>query len=134
NQIAGDGIVEHTSGLITTKYNQPIRYTDDNGRFTRFSFMIRNASSGEADPNNYPLINADDDGVGTFTMFSTFEDLNFVGEIGRNPIVAEKDPLTNFNLTYQLSILSYFYGMYLFGLRFFTDNPLVNGNGVLGQP
>jgi len=48
----------------------------------------------------------------------------------QRPLVWNKDPLTNANLTYQLSVISYYMGLYIFGIDFFSKNFLVNNPEV----
>jgi len=124
NQIAGDGLVEESGNY----YNDAVRYTDKKGRFTRFGFAIlQDLEFDNADYPTYPLIEKN---ISTFpTIFNNnvyFTCGNYYqNEPFEHPLVWNKDPMTNAQLTYQLNVLSYYVGLYVFGLKFFTDNYIV---------
>jgi hypothetical protein len=124
NQVAGDGLVERG----TNWYNQAVRYTNEQARFTRFGFTIMaKYELATADYETYPKIEKASDTLllgGNDVYFWTGEfDDNSAGD---DALVVDKDPMTNFNLTYQLSFLSYYSGQYILGQKFFDNNWLVN--------
>lgn len=130
NLVAGDGLVQEGSNY----YNQAVRYTDKKGRFTRFGFSImKDLEFGEDDYPTYPLIE------NTITELDTYFNANTYFWCGyyydnrpfADPLVWNKDPLTNAQLTYQLNVLSYYVGLYVFGLSFFTDNYIVTEHETL---
>lgn len=129
NQVAGDGLIIVTGNT----YNKAVRYTNEQGRFTKFGFWIlRDLIFGY--PSQYPtienemtvglpngLFDEDDEYFGCGDL--TVSQVNYLGD---DPMIVEKDPLTNFSLTYQLSIMSYYVGLYVIGINFYTKNFLVN--------
>jgi len=134
NQVAGDGLVSRTVFGTTTYYNRARRYTDRKGRFKRFGFAILNDiefSSNEY--QSYPLITK------TTSQASQIVNNNsyfwcgnpLTNQAFQYPLVWNKDPLTNANLTYQLNVLSYYVNLYIFGLKFFTDNFIVKNHDIL---
>ncbi len=124
NQVAGDGLVERDENW----YNQAVRYTNLKGRFKRFGFDIMPKYELDSDDyetypkvtkNGYNQLLADKD-----IYFSTgFYDIN---ETSEDALVVDKDPLTNFNLTYQIGFSSFFMNQYILGQKFFDNNWLVN--------
>jgi hypothetical protein len=124
NQVAGDGLVERG----TNWYNQAVRYTDENGRFSVFGFVICNDFVLEtADFPTYPKI------IRTTTAaLSHSLDPYFVcgtitiNDSGTDALVVDKDPMTNYNQTYQLNVISYYVGLYVLGQAFFNNNFIVN--------
>ena len=130
NQVAGDGLLEEGGNY----YNQAVRYTDKKGRFTRFGFSIM--KDLEFDSNDYPdfpLITDNMISIGTyFNNDAYFWCGSFsVNEASNNPLVWNKDPMTNAELTYQLNVVSYYVGLYIFGIKFFTDNYIVREHEIL---
>jgi len=135
NQIAGDGLVSKTKSGVTTYYNQAKRYTDSRGRFTRFGFAIMKDMRFEDDDYvDYPLIENDLYLIGDYaTSFDSYFKNNVyfwcgnynINEPFEHPLVWNKDPMTNANLTYGLNVLSFYMGLYIFGIKFFTDNYIV---------
>jgi hypothetical protein len=128
NQVAGDGLVSEQKASVTTYYNRAKRYTDGKGRFTRFGFAImRDIEYDSDDYLSYPLITK------PLTSFNTYYEENAYFSCGypfsdrayEHPLVWNKDPLTNANLTYGLNVLSHYVGLYVFGIKFFTDNFIV---------
>ncbi len=135
SQTAGAGLVSETVGPITTYYNDAVSYTDKKGRFTRLGFAImKDLEFGSDDYPTYPLIEND------ITTFDTFFEDNtyfYCGSYNNdnvafaNPLVWNKDPMTNAQLTYQLNVVSYYMGLYVFGLKFFTENYIVREHEIL---
>ena len=134
NQVAGDGLVSETVGSVTTYYNEAVRYTDKKGRFTRFGFAImEDLDFDSVDDLTFPLIENLVTAIDTY-----FEDNAYFwcGYYYDNvafayPLVWNKDPMTNAQLTYQLNVVSYYIGLYIFGLKFFTDNYIVREHDIL---
>ena len=124
NQVAGDGLVSETHDLVTTYYNEAVRYTDRHGRFSRFGFAIfDDLTLTETDQPTYPLIIRNGSSLFNTSYFSCgFPPIEGAFTY---PLVWNKDPMTNAILTYQLNVLSYFTNLYVFGLDFFTLNHLV---------
>ena len=134
NQIAGDGLVSETDGGITTYYNQAVRYTDKKGRFTRFGFSImKDLEFDSGDYLTYPLIENASGDVDTYFDDNTYFWCGYYsdGAPFTYPLVWNKDPMTNAQLTYQLNVVSYYVGLYVFGLKFFTDNYIVREHEIL---
>jgi len=130
NQSAGDRLVSKVTTLgVTNWFNQAVRYTDTQGRFTRFGFMIAKDLTLDLDDyNSYPRIT-----VQSYILDDYIEDNAYfwcghatANEAYQRPLVWNKDPLTNANLTYQLSVLSYYMGLYVFGIDFYAKNFIVN--------
>jgi hypothetical protein len=134
NQIAGDGLVEETISGTPTWYNQAVRYTDKKGRFTRFGFSImKDLDFDSVDDLTFPLIE------NLVTDIDTYFEDNAYFWCGyyldnvafKYPLVWNKDPMTNAQLTYQLNVSSYYMGLYIFGLKFFTENYIVKDFEIL---
>jgi len=128
NMVAGDGLVQKGSNW----YNSAVRYTDKKGRFTRFGFMLLNELEigGDDAYKEYPLLKIPNTEV--FDEESDFHKrISFWCRFPYLPdgyvdaLVWNKDPLTNASLTYQLNVLSYYMGLYIFGMSFFTENFIV---------
>lgn len=129
NQVAGDGLVERGTGKW---YNQAVRYTDEEGRFTRFGFwIVRDRVYGADDIETYPMISLDEADeslyLGLYDITTQYFGCGFITDnfSSGEPMVVNKDPLTNYNQTYQLNVISHYQGLYVFGLKFYTDNLLV---------
>lgn len=124
NLVAGNGLVLRDSNY----YNQAVRYTDEDGRFSYFGFSI--FSNFELDNNDYetfPKITRDT----TYSLITARNPYFKCGSAslnvaGSDALVVDKDPLTNFKLTYQVNILSYYVGLYVIGQGFYTENFVVN--------
>ena len=132
NQIAGDALVQRT----TKYFNQAVRYTDTRGRFTRFAFWILNdIEIAETDMPNYPLVSITDYND-VFSNDKQYFGCGYVSEgyASGEPLVVYKDPLTNYAQTYELKVLSYYTGLYGFGMKYFTDNFLVDNPTVDKKP
>lgn len=127
NMVAGDGLVQKGSNW----YNSAVRYTDKKGRFTRFGFMLLNELEigGDDAYKEYPLLkipntevfDEESDFHKRISFWCNFPNTNSYV----NSLVWNKDPLTNASLTYQLNVLSYYMGLYVFGMSFFTENFIV---------
>ena len=130
NQIAGDSLIEKDGNY----YNSPVRYTDVGGRFEKLSFIIANTMKDNTlNKQEYPLVNSAN--LGSYEYFSTLKkDANEHKGIGYNPLIIDKDPLTNFSLTYQVNVLSYNYNQFVIGLKFFTDSALVKESEEIPNP
>jgi hypothetical protein len=131
NQVAGDGLVKKTVLAVDTWYNQAVRYTDEQGRFSRLGFVIlRDIEYRDLETvyAKYPLLfetTANTDII--FQNDAYFWCGNALQEEPfQRPLVWNKDPLTNANLTYQLSVISYYVGLYIFGIDFYAKNFIVN--------
>ena len=134
NQVAGDGLVSETDGGTTTYYNEAVRYTDKKGRFTRFGFAImKDLEFDSGDYPTFPLIESSAvDFVTKFTTNAYFWcGYYYSNQAFAYPLVWNKDPMTNAELTYQLNVVSYYIGLYIFGLKFFTDNYIVREHDIL---
>lgn len=132
NQLAGPSIIrKNISGKFNIgRFNREIRYTDFDGRFKYFDFHIFNKYDlelKEEDYDYYPLVVKNDlssKRQDDLLMFGTghiqYKDLS------NDSLVVNKDPLTNFKLTYGLNVMSYYTGLFIIGQKFYTNNPLVN--------
>ena len=122
NQVAGDGLVQRGSNW----YNQAVRYTNENGRFSKLSFIIK--SKFELEEDDYEIFPR----VTKQFKAEVFDDAYFwcgdyrTNEVGADSLVIDKDPLTNLKITYQVNVVSYNTGLYIFGQAFFNKNFLVN--------
>ena len=124
NQVAGVQL-----GLQGSKYyNNAVRYTDSNGRFTRFGFWIlRDLVIDETDMESYPLLSVFNYGDLYSSEFQYFGCGFMNSDDGAGePMLVNKDPLTNYVQTYELKMLSYYVNLYVFGIKFFTDNFIVD--------
>lgn len=124
NQVAGDGLIQ--AGV--NWYNRAVRYTDEQGRFTRFGFTITNKL--ELDANDYethPKITKSSlaDLRGALNPYFSCGFLA-TNEAGTDALVIDKDPMTNYNQTYQLNVLSGDFGEYVIGQSFYNNNFIVN--------
>ena len=134
NQTAGDGLVLEFLDGVPTYYNRAVRYTDKKGRFTRFGFAImKDLEFDSGDYLTFPFIEDVLVDVNTY-----FEDNAYFwcggyepNEPFTFPLVWNKDPMTNAQLTYQLNVVSYYIGLYIFGLNFYTNNYIVKDHDFL---
>ena len=101
NQVAGDGLVERgtASGII-----KRVRYTDEEGRFTRFGFwIVRDRVYDASDDYTYPLLSLDEADeslyLGLYDITTQYFGCGFInGDYGAGePMVVEQRP------THQLS-------------------------------
>ncbi len=131
NQVAGDGLIVEG----TNYYNSAVRYTDKKGRFTRFGFAIMKDLDYDADDvSTFPLLEDNISELGPYFSSNTYFWCGYSFAINQpfeNPLVWNKDPLTNAQLTYQLNVLSYYVGLYIFGLKFFTENYIVKEHELI---
>jgi hypothetical protein len=121
NQVAGDGLVQK----MASWYNQAVRYTNEQGKFSRLAFMIADKMVvNNENYEEYPLLNYDR----VYSMGVLFDCVESVqqGLVGVNPLIIDKDPMTNISITYQLNILSNNYNQFVFGRNFYANNFLVN--------
>jgi len=132
NQVAGSGLVERG----TNWYNQAVRYTDESGRFTKFGFIICPDYVLDSDDyESYPKITKT-------TLAALSSSLNpyfscgsiLANDCGADALVVDKDPMTNYNQTYQLNVLSYYVGLYVIGQAFFNNNFIVNNPDTAKAP
>ncbi|MCK9576425.1 MAG: InlB B-repeat-containing protein, partial [Clostridia bacterium] len=125
NQVAGDGLVERGSG---NWYNQAVRYTDENGRFTQLGFIICSGLELDSDDyETYPKITRDtllELHGNRYPYFSCGSIA--MNDTGIDSLVVDKDPMTNYNQTYQVNVLSYYVGLYILGQAFYNNNFIVN--------
>ena len=132
NQVAGIQL----SFKGTKYYNQAVRYTDEWGKFTRFGFWIlSDIVISEEDMLAYPLLKASNylelyDPNTQYFGCGFMNSDNGAGE----PLLVNKDPLTNYVQTYELKMLSYYVGLYVFGTKFYTDNFIVNNPTLENKP
>lgn len=134
NQVAGDGVVIRDGKY----YNKAERYTNTQGRFNKFGFwLLRDLQYSNL--FQYPLIENEMGVVYDNGLFNTDDEYFGCGNLdsstpnylGDDPLVVEKDTMTNFALTYQLNVVSYIVNQYIIGLNFYTKNFLVNNpNGL----
>jgi hypothetical protein len=149
NQVAGDGVTTSTSGGSTLYWNNAVRYTDTDGRFSELWFQISSKYSvGLSSTNwgdtsrlrNYPLIRTD---VGD--RFGDLSDIYYRcggaddSGVSYDPLIIEKDSSQSIKISYQNSVLSYEYLEYVFGQKFYSENnivknPKVEYNEVVGTP
>lgn len=132
NQVAGDSIVKSDQNLW---YNQPVRYTDEQGFFDKLwfgigydyndSFDVNLTNIGDSDEDyfneeySYPLIQSTSP-----TLSQTFMIKN---GLANNPdwFNIYKDAATSYGFAYHLSIIPDDYSEYVIGQSFYTENPLV---------
>lgn len=130
NQVAGDGLVLESGNY----YNQAVRYTDKKGRFTRFGFAImKDLDFDIINYPAYPLLNKTTSAIDLIFNANAYFWCGYYSDNQpfSNPLVWNKDPMTNAELTYQLNVVSYYIGLYIFGLKFFTDNYIVREHEIL---
>jgi hypothetical protein len=131
NQVAGDAIVKSDDNLF---YNQPIRYTDEQGFFDKLWFCIGHSyvdaertleqigGTNEIYFNeeySYPLIQSLVSDLGQTFMFrnGSADDPDWFN--------IYKDAATSYGFTYHLSIIPDDYEEYVIGQNFYTENPFV---------
>ena len=124
NQVAGSQLA-----LNGTKYyNTAVRYTDSQGRFTRFAFWIlSDLEIAEVDMLDYPLL-TDSNYLNIYNSTVQYFGCGFMNSDNGagEPLLVNKDPLTNYVQTYELKMLSYYVGLYVFGIKFYSDNFIVD--------
>lgn len=130
NQVAGDGLVKNENNW----YNQAIRYTDENARIKYFDFYILNKvpqTAWEEGTDLYPRY-LGSEGLVSKSINATNDNLVYftTGDIVRNrnaddSLIVNKDPMSNFSLNYAINIMSYYYGLFVFGRKFYVDNHLI---------
>lgn len=130
NQVAGDGLVKNENNW----YNQAIRYTDENARIKYFDFYILNKvpqTDFDEGTDLYPRY-LGSEGVVSKSINATNDNLVYfsTGDIVRNrnaddSLIVNKDPMSNFSLNYAINIMSYYYGLFVFGRKFYVDNHLI---------
>jgi hypothetical protein len=128
NQVAGDGLVSETVEGETVYFNRAVRYTDNKGRFTRFGFAImKDLTFDSGDYPTYPLIENDINDFNAYFYDNVYFwcGYYYTNQPFETPLIWNKDPMTNAQLTYQLQVLSYYMNLYIFGLKFFTENYMV---------
>ncbi len=132
NLVAGDGLVQRGDNW----YNQAVRYTDEQGRFTKLWFaIIAGITLDSDDYETYPKITR----TSLSNLSSDLEPYFYCGALtkntaGEDPLIVDKDPLTNYNQTYNVNMLSYETNLYIFGQAFFNDNYLVNNPDYTKAP
>lgn len=140
NQVAGDAITPASvdGGIlntlkITNYYNNPIRYTDDQGYFDKLWFGMSSRYEDTGNFNNiadvseeyfnegyaYPLVKG--------TQESLQQDFQIKNNDFFNPdwFLIFKDAATNYGFSYQLNIIPLDYRAFIVGQNFYTENPLV---------
>lgn len=132
NQIVGDKIIDIQKGGSTLQFNSPVRYTNKYGKFRNLSFVIANEMDDDFVKNDYPLLDYSvlDSKNKYFNTFSDTDTISYLN-LGTNPLIVLKDALTNFTLSYQLSIISYKVNEYVLGLSFYTENPLIKNDDIV---
>ena len=129
NQVAGDALTIRTGNI----YNKAVRYTNEQGRFGKIGFwLLRDLTY--AFPNQYPIVENEMTEALPNGLYNALDEYFGCGNLavggantlGDDPLIIEKDQLTNFALTYQLHVLSYYVGLYVIGINFYTKNYLVN--------
>lgn len=135
NQIAGDRLVSRGEGVGLKYFNEAVRYTDNRGRFTYLDFYIYNKLT-EFDYDNYPLTVVDGEKISNFKDLSDgiipyfATGYGLFNDTSSDSLVVHKDTMTNFNLSYSLNIMSYNYGKYIFGEKFYKYNHLVYNKDI----
>jgi len=137
NQVAGNGITTSTSGSSTLYWNNAIRYTDTDGRFSELWFEIASiydvdlADTGWTDEErlqNYPLIKQDKASTRMSNALTTpYYRCGVMLETNAlyDPLLIEKDSSQSIKISYQNSVLSYEYLEYVFGQKFYSENNIV---------
>lgn len=125
NQVVGDKIRYYEILSTTIRLKEAVRYTDENGRFTRFGFtLLKDYKYTNYDL--YPLVEAESHEE----LFNEEKVYFYCGDFddniaGYDALIVDKDALTNFQMTYQMNILSYYHNLYIFGISFYSRNFLV---------
>ncbi|MCK9320351.1 InlB B-repeat-containing protein, partial [Methanoculleus sp.] len=139
NQVAGDALYEDGGNI----YNQPIRYTNEQGFFTELWFgMINQYAPTDAftdlvldeddfnDGHAYPLVKDSSGDFGqSFIMSLGDSRENYGTPILYDTLQVYKDSSESYKLSYQISILPYDYKEFVIGQYFYTDNRLVRNKG-----
>lgn len=138
NQVAGDALYKDTN-----IYNQPVRYTNEQGFFNELWFgMINQYTPTDAflsletredafnDGYAYPLVkDASGDFGQTFIMSLGDSRANYGSPLLYDTLQVYKDSSENYKLSYQISIMPYNYKEFVIGQYFYTDNRLVRNKG-----
>lgn len=141
NQVAGDKIKRTSTGLFSgTYWKEPVRYTDNLGRFnelwfqlsTRFTIDNDNWEATLDDPlnsreYNLPLVRTIGDG-GYESGFG--DEVDRVIECGvpnvdnatYDPLIIRKDSSQSIKINYEIGMMSLNYLEFIFGNSFFTEN------------
>ncbi len=158
NQVAGDRIKNaKDGGLISGNYwNDPIRYTDNLGRFNWLWFQISSQftiTDDDWEPTtddplnsreyNLPLVRnrmsvfANNFGNTTDQVFmcGSSNEANST----HDPLIIRKDSSQSIKINYEVGVLSKNYMEYVFGQMFFSENHIVKNpnrsyNQVIGTP
>lgn len=127
NLIAGDGLKTVITGNSQTYYNEAVRYTDLDGRFTKFWFALGQQGLSDLSAEGlalYPLL-----------KISMLPETNITcgpvmfNNVLNDYLVWNKDSRQNAKLSYQISILPEEHNLYVFGQSFFSNNYLVKNRG-----
>lgn len=132
NQVAGDGLVLKDNNW----YNQAIRYTDTNAKLKYLDFYImNNYRENEEKRRTFPLYNFsnfdkryfnDNNNVSNDNNLLYFSTGNIVNnETAEDSLIVNKDIMSNIHINYAINVLSYNYGDFIFGRKFYTRNQIV---------
>lgn len=141
NQVANDRIkFVRSSLLVGTYWKEPIRYTDNSGRFNELWFQLSTRFTIDNDDwdaeglllfdgreYNLPLVR---------TIGDTDYETGFGDEVDRvidcgvplldnatyDPLIIRKDSSQSIKINYEIGMMSKNYQEYIFGHRFFTEN------------
>jgi len=140
NQIAGDAITASSKdGLITNLlkitnyYNEPIRYTDNQGYFDKLWFGMSNRYKETDNFNNIADVKEEyfNEGYSYPLVKGTKETLQQDFHIKNNDFfdpdwfIVYKDAATSYGFSYQLNIIPLDYRALVVGQNFYTENPLI---------
>lgn len=124
NLIAGDGI----KIIEGNYYNNAIRYTDLDGRFTKFWFSLKQNHATVTDEDelmNYPLLLIDTAGFDVEVEGIIDAGSPDLKAGNSDYLIWNKDSRQNAKLSYQISVLPEEHNLYVFGQAFFSNNYLV---------
>ena len=136
NLIAEDFIEKDASAQLTNAwYNRAIRYTDEYGKVRYLEFIILDGTLPfEQDLDGrmiellerYPLMRLTESEKQMFTTQRYFGMESVVNDVSAKSLIINKDTRTNYGLTYQVGIVSKYFGMYIFGQSFYSKNFIVS--------
>ena len=136
NLIAEDFIEKDASAQLTNAwYNRAIRYTDEYGKVRYLEFIILDGTLPfEQDLDGrmiellerYPLMRLTELEKQMFTTQRYFGMESVVNDVSEKSLIINKDTRTNYGLTYQVGIVSKYFGMYIFGQSFYSKNFIVS--------
>jgi hypothetical protein len=140
NQVAGDAITASSRDgsilnilKVTNYYNEPIRYTDNQGYFDKLWFGMSNKYRKTDNFNNIADVKEEyfNEGYSYPLVKGTKETLQQDFHIKNNDFfdpdwfIVYKDAATSYGFSYQLNIIPLDYRAFVVGQNFYTENPLI---------